>query len=242
LLEGLTQLLELQRLDDDLASFEKEHEGLPERRVSVETRRSDAATRNEQAKEQLTTAEVAMRTAEAGLQDSEALLVKLESQQNQVKTNDAYSALLREIEQAKNEISDRETAILEAMDGIETANAVLSEAASAHGTAVSELDRENKEIDAREVELRGLIDGHRERRTQVGPSVAEELLRIYERISKRRTPAVVVVTNELCGGCRVGIPAQDFIEILRGEKVVTCGNCTRILLHAEKLDPAAEEG
>jgi predicted nucleic acid-binding Zn-ribbon protein len=60
-------------------------------------------------------------------------------------------------------------------------------------------------------------------------------LKHYERIAKRRRPAVILVQEERCGGCRVGIPPQTFIEIMRSEMIVTCGNCSRILLHAEKV-------
>ncbi len=62
----------------------------------------------------------------------------------------------------------------------------------------------------------------------------------YERIAKRRRPAVILVKEERCGGCRVGIPPQSFIEIIRMEAIVTCGNCARILVHAEKLDALAQ--
>jgi predicted nucleic acid-binding Zn-ribbon protein len=51
---------------------------------------------------------------------------------------------------------------------------------------------------------------------------------------------VIVVEEERCGGCRVGIPPQAFIEIIRGETIVTCGNCFRILVHAEKAEPPAQ--
>jgi predicted nucleic acid-binding Zn-ribbon protein len=50
---------------------------------------------------------------------------------------------------------------------------------------------------------------------------------------------VILVKEERCGGCRVGIPPQTFIEILRSEMMVTCGNCSRILIHAEKLESPA---
>ena len=74
---------------------------------------------------------------------------------------------------------------------------------------------------------------------QVEPDVGPELLTHYERVSNRRRPAVILVKEERCGGCRVGIPPQSFIEILRGEAIVTCGNCSRILIHAEKLESPA---
>jgi len=44
-----------------------------------------------------------------------------------------------------------------------------------------------------------------------------------------------LVRHDICEGCRVGIPAQAYIEILRGEELVTCGNCQRILLSPEMV-------
>lgn len=236
MLEGLAQLLALQRLDDELEAFEKEHANLPSRREAVEQRRSEAETDVNRAVEALAAAELSMRQAETTLQDSEAELVRLENQQFQVKSNDAYSALLREIEAAKVTISESETGILESMDAIETATEHRASADSTSKDIAAALDAELASIDEREKELRERIEHHRAERLEIGPRVAPELLKHYERISKRRSPAVVTVTNELCGGCRVGIPAQDFIEILRGERVVTCGNCKRILLHEAKVE------
>jgi predicted nucleic acid-binding Zn-ribbon protein len=236
LLEGLAHLVALQRLDDELVAFEGEHDGLPARRALVVQRRSDAELDVNRATEALAAAEAAMRQAEIALQDNEAELLKLENQQFQVKSNDAYSALLREIESAKNSISDRETGILESMEAIEAASEAKSSADTASEDTTVALAAESASIDAREKELREQIERHRVERLEIGPSVAPELLKHYERISKRRSPAVVMVSNELCGGCRVGIPAQDFIEILRGEQVVTCGNCKRILLHQEQVE------
>ena len=236
MLEGLAQLVALQRLDDELVAFEREHDGLPARRDQIVQRRSDAELEADRAAEALAAAEVAIRQAEAVLQDNEAELARLENQQFQVKSNDAYSALLREIESAKNSISDSETKILESMEAIETASEVKSSADAASRDATVAFDAESTSIDAREKELREQIEQHRAERLEIGPKVAPELLKHYERISKRRSPAVVIMNDELCGGCRVGIPPQDFIEIQRGDRVVTCGNCKRILLHHEIVD------
>jgi len=235
LLEGLVHLIALQRIDDELAAIEKEHDELPARRESVTQRASDVEERAASAAEQLVEANGAMRRAEATLQDSEALLVRLEGQQFQVKSNDAYSALLREIEHAKTSISDGETGILESMETLEAATEAKAAAEAALRDARAALEKERVSIDAREKELREQIEQHRAARLEMCPRVAPELLKHYERIAKRRTPAVVIVGNELCGGCRVGIPPQDFIEIRRGDKVVTCGNCKRILLHEDQV-------
>ena len=66
-------------------------------------------------------------------------------------------------------------------------------------------------------------------------SLDGNVLRKYERVAARRSPAVAVVSGELCLGCRVGIPPQSYIEVQRGEDIISCGNCQRILIHQDHL-------
>jgi hypothetical protein len=181
-----------------------------------------------------------MRQAESLLQDQEALLQRLEGQQFQVKSNDAYTALLHEMDHAREAISEHETKILEHMDAIEQSRGQLAEVEKQADEARSRLEAERRATDARDVELTSEIDRLRMLRAEVGPGIGPDLLKHYERIANRRRPAVILVKEERCGGCRVGIPPQTFIEIIRGETIVTCGNCTRILIHAEKLEPPAQ--
>jgi predicted nucleic acid-binding Zn-ribbon protein len=240
-LQGLTQLLELQRVDDDLVALQTDYDGLPGHRERIEAERSASEEHLEAAKQALQDAEGAMRQAEGALQDQEALLQKLESQQFQIKSNDAYTALLREMEQARESISEHETKILEHMDVIEQCRGQLAEAEKSVGETRSRLEAERRAIDARDEECTREIERLQALRTEVLPGVERELLARYERVAKRRRSPVILVKEERCGGCRVGIPPQSFIEILRAESIVTCGNCSRILIHADKLElPAGQ--
>jgi predicted nucleic acid-binding Zn-ribbon protein len=231
----MERLLELQRLDDELIAFEEELGAAPGRRSRIEAGRSGGATRLAEAREALEQAEAQQRQIEATLQDQEALLKKLEGQQFQVKSNDAYTALLHEMEAAKRAISDGETQILEGMEAIESARAALATGEAEVAEILGRLDTEEKTLDERERELVATAARVREARAVVRPDIESKLLEKYEKISARRRPAVVLISNEMCVGCRVGIPPQSYIEILRLERVVTCGNCHRILLPIEKI-------
>ena len=105
MLDGLQQLIDLQQIDDELQAAEAELEHLPERRIRLATDRETAEARVTAAGEMVHASELHQRGAEVELADKEALLFKLESQQFQVKSNDAYSALLREMEEARSAIS-----------------------------------------------------------------------------------------------------------------------------------------
>lgn len=239
MLQGLTQLLELQRVDDELVALQTEYDGLPGHRERIDAERSAGEEQLAAAKQALQDAEVLLREAEAAMQDQEALLQRLEGQQHQVKSNEAYTALLHEMAQARESISECETQILERMDAIEQARGQLADVEKQVAETRSRLDAERRAIDARDAECKSEIERLRARRAEVGPGIGPELLNHYERISNRRRPAVILVEEERCGGCRVGIPPQTFIEIIRSETIVTCGNCSRILIHAEKLEAPA---
>jgi hypothetical protein len=237
-LESLQHLLELQKLDVGIASREQELAALPGKRKQFEESRAAVAAKLVQAREDRESGEFDQRQAEASLQDQEALLRRLEGQQFQVKDNTAYTALLSEMEHAKQVISDCETRILEGMDAAEAGREALA-AAEAEDLATRErLDSEERATDAREEQLQRELAELNAQRTQVGPKLDAKILAAYEKILTRRRPAVALVSDEMCQGCRVGIPAQNYIEILKGERIITCGNCHRILVHPEMVSSA----
>lgn len=239
MLQGLTQLLELQRVDDELVARQTEYDALPGHRERIEEERKACDEQLGAVKQTLEDAESGLRQAEAALQDQEALLQKLESQQFQIKSNNAYTALLREMEHAREAISEHETKILEHMEAIERSRGQLAEVENQAVETRSRLEAERSAFDARDAECTSEIGRLQALRSEVGPGVGRELLAHYERIASRRRPAVIMVKEERCSGCRVGIPPQSFIEIIRMEEIVTCGNCSRILVHAEKLESPA---
>ena len=234
MLEAFQRLAELQACDDELWALEQEHAGLPARRAQLAEERAAAEAATLRAREALLQAEAAQRRAETDLQDQEALRRKFESQQFQVKTNDAYTALLHEIERAQQVISECETRLLEGMDVIESARVVCAAADAAGRETATRQAAEAQALDAREKQLDAELARLRAARACVIAVSDAKLIEQYERIATRRRPVVVRVRGTLCLGCRVDIPAQQVIEIQRAARVITCGNCQRILLASER--------
>ena len=232
--EAFQRLAELQACDDELWAREQEHTGLPARRTGLLAERTALEAASALAHEALQQAEAAQRRVESELQDQEALRKRLESQQFQVKTNDAYTALLHEIERAQRTISECETRLLEGMDAIESARAACASAEVAGRETVTRLDVEGQALDAREKHLDAELVRLRAARLRVVADSDPKLIEQYEKIATRRRPAVVRVRGTLCLGCRVDIPPQQCIEIQRATRVITCGNCQRILLGIDR--------
>jgi predicted nucleic acid-binding Zn-ribbon protein len=234
----LNELVGLSQLDSKIAALEEELAALPARRAAAAEERAAGEARLAAARERVSEAEQAQRRCEGEAQDKEALLAKLESQQHQVKTNEAYTALLREIDQAREAISEAETGVLEAMDAIEAARADLSALEEQFRAVGERLATEEEARSRHEQAVQGELEQLRTRRDEQAGSLDRALMVRYEKVASRRRPAVAVITAEICLGCRVGIPPQAFIEILKGESLVTCNHCHRILIHRDQLAAA----
>ena len=162
--------------------------------------------------------------------DKEALVAKLEGQQFQVKSNEAYSALLREIEEARAGISGAETTILEAMENIEAAGAARERSEEEAKAVFERVSTAEGQLDTREKELGVREEQQSAARVELCTQVPGEMLSQYERIAGSRRPAVAMVRQEICQGCRTTIPPQLHVELLRMAAVITCTHCRRILV------------
>ena len=232
-MQGIQALLELSRVDVQIAELEEEKGGLPAVRAALVAERERGLAAVEAAQTALVAAEQEQRRHEAAVADREALVSKLEGQQHQVKTNEAYKVLLHEIDQARAAISDAETHILEAMEGIETARVALERARGGVKGIDERTAQQERAIAEREKSLDQTLGNlRRDREELVGGVDAAQLAR-YGRIASRRRPAVAMAVKGSCTGCHVTIPPQTSLELRRGEGLHTCGNCQRILVLAE---------
>jgi len=230
MLQGIQALLDLSRVDVTIAELEEELAGLPAAREALAAERARGAEAVEAAEAALVEAEQEQRRHEATVADREAQVAKLEGQQHQVKTNEAYTALLHEIDMARAGISDAETHILEAMDRIEAARGDLERAKLAAQSVDQRVAEQERVLTEREQAIDQSLGNLRRERDGLSDGVDATLLQRYARIAARRRPAVAVVKQETCMGCRVDLPPQQVLDLHKGEKLMTCGNCLRILV------------
>lgn len=230
MLDGLQQLMELQALDDRRGELRTGLDRLPEQRSALDEARSVAEAGVVSAAEAVQEAEGDQRRAEAELQDQEALAQRLEGQQPQVKTNEAYTALLHEIDAAREAISGCETRILEAMETIESARSGRAEAEANRDRELSRIAAAGKALDEQDASFTARLADLDVDREALVSAIDSGLIAQYDKISKRLGSAVARVSRETCQGCRVDIPPQLHIELLRGESLITCQRCKRILI------------
>jgi predicted nucleic acid-binding Zn-ribbon protein len=234
--ETLRQLVELQRLDDELHRISENREALPAEREASQQQLEAARQRLADAEAQLDARQLDLRQAETALQDAEELRKRLEAQQSQVKTNEAYTALLHEIEAANGAISQAETRILEGMDVTQESGTLLEAARS----EVAQLERDTaarlQELEQRAERLAGEQRQTEAARADLTGEIAPSALQKYTRVAERKRPAMALVENEVCMGCRVGISPQLYVDVIEGKDLIACRTCKRLLILPRVLE------
>jgi predicted nucleic acid-binding Zn-ribbon protein len=172
------------------------------------------------------------RDVERKLREHEDHLKKIRGQQSLIKTNEEYTAMLKEVSNLEATISGEEERLLVLMDQMESAEKNTAERAGALKTdraaKVTEKTRLEAEVTRITAEAQKLSTEKPKLLSEISPA----LVKRYERLSERhREVAVTRVDNEHCGACRQQIPPQLAVEVRKNEQFITCPACGRILVH-----------
>jgi predicted nucleic acid-binding Zn-ribbon protein len=104
-------------------------------------------------------------------------------------------------------------------------------AASARHTAVEtrwrvEQDKLTKQVEQLQARVATLAKD----RAQIAASLDATARALYEELMKKKAGrAVALLVGQTCGGCRVTLPSGKAQEVRRGQGLITCVNCERIL-------------
>jgi len=67
-------------------------------------------------------------------------------------------------------------------------------------------------------------------RERIAASVEPRALELYRRVAQHRTPAVVGIAGDSCGGCHLPLSNQERSAVRAGTAITQCSNCDRILV------------
>jgi predicted nucleic acid-binding Zn-ribbon protein len=229
-LADLERLVELQRLDSEIAEVEAAAAAIPGviRRIEEQLMKAKAAL-------EAVTAETdrmnkLRRQQERELEEVTDQLKKRQSRLFEIKTNQEYSAVLKEIEGLKLKVSVLEEAILVLLDQIEVELKARAEEEQRVRSSEAEALRDTQRKEAELRQLRGRLSELQGARKVRSKNVELSLLQQYLRLLKSRAGlAVAPVRDGSCEGCHVALTPQLYNEVRRNEEILTCERCGRIL-------------
>jgi predicted nucleic acid-binding Zn-ribbon protein len=229
----LQKLIALQNLDTTIRKLEKDQEAIPERRAEIEREFDQRAfeiraleTRRDEAKHTRARLENEVVEQRGRVERAERNLMSSKKQ-------DEYTAAIREADSARKLISALETQILEQMETLEQSEAALNERAAEIATLNSDREARLKAFDEETGTIGQRLEVARKEREEVFANLPKAMSGLYSRIRARIRDGVAVAEarNRSCSACFMSLRPQVMSEIRRGEEILTCDNCGRILFY-----------
>jgi uncharacterized protein len=224
-------LQRLQEVDTRIAALETDvaHAEDTLRRDPALERVREAAGAAEQARREADTAAAAAE-AEVNALQSRVTALDRRLYGGSVRNPQDLLEMQRELEVLRSRLSDAEDRALAQLDGVEAATAAererVAELHAAEQRRAAELGPLEAHLDASRRDL----EAARAEREEVAAQVDAAALALYRRVAQRRTPAVVGLEGDSCGGCHLPLSGEERRLVRTGTEIVQCSNCDRILV------------
>src|ERR1700748_2617852 len=230
MLPDIARAIQLQILDDRAAELTKGIAALPRHIAEIEKKMESHQRRLEHDRAALVANQKDRKSLEGEIQTNDQKISKLKAQMMEAKNNEQYRAFQHEIDFCQQEIRRHEDKILDLMGEFDPLEKAVKAAEGSLATEKKQVDDEKsvarertaadqKEIDLLTVERKKILG-------EMDPKIASE----YERIRKGRAGvAIAEVLRGRCSKCNILLRPQFLQELKRGDSVMVCESCKRML-------------
>jgi uncharacterized protein len=233
----LNHLISLQDVDVDIKRLTEEIESLPARSGELERQFAESFKEYLAVKHDLEDSQASKRRLESELEQEQQKHQKFKTDLMKATNEREYTTAVREIDVARKAISALETEVLKLMERVEKLEAQVTERSPEMESRRVEIDRQLKAWRESAAESQRRLDVLRAERAVKLKALGVEARSTYERLSKMRTGfALAEARDYKCMACRMTIRPQVFADIRRGDSIITCESCGRILYF--KREPA----
>jgi predicted nucleic acid-binding Zn-ribbon protein len=224
------KLLELQKVDQEIASLRKDLDSLPAEEAKRKKKLDELERVAAERKERANKTELDARALEKAIKGSDEEIRRLNERSNLVRNNAEYQAILFQIESVKKDRDQTQEECLRILDSQEAlkqqhdaASAALAAERTVFEQFVAEAQRLRANCDRQ-------LQQVQQRRSAAAGGIPAELLGEYDNLFRTRDRlAVCAVEGGFCQGCYNKITANDIARLTGRSVVVQCGSCQRIL-------------
>lgn len=239
-LKQIEQLVELQKVDDqihiirkDLTNAPKEIEELKSAFGRLEDERGRIQDKLDHLKEQ-------EKRLNVDIEDDAGRIKKSKSKLMQVGNTKEYQAMMREMDSLEKINRDREEEKAVMLDELNRVGEAFADVEERHTAMQADLAEKEANLSERTEKARNELKGLDERRRETSKDIPLPVLARYEFIRERLDyPVIVPVNVGICSGCHISIPPQSYIELQKGKQILSCPNCQRLIYWNEHF--TAEE-
>jgi len=238
----LQYLINLQKFDLRIFQIQDQLRKAPELLKSAELPLQDILAKLQVLKNSGESLVKQRRSSERELATQEEQLQKIRNRLSELKTNKEYQAHLFEIELARKKKDSIEENVLEMMERVEQNEQAVKELEEQTSEARKVFDVEKARLETHYANLANELADLDRQQTTLAELVDKPLLIRYNRLkTMRKGYAVAQLREGACGGCQLQLPPQLVAEVKRGDELMDCSYCHRILYVTRQLEEETTE-
>ena len=233
-------LAELQKRDTAIDAMAARAAAVPKKIAELNAAFEAKKASMSAAREALLALQSKKKDSELRIAEAEEGIRKHQRELNLVKDNNAFKALLAEIEHDKAAKDELETGVLELLEMIDKAS-VADRTVQAEVKSIETIMKgETASLEASAAALAAELAEARANRATAAAAIAPDLLERYEAIRSSRSGLALAAVHEepvsgkfSCGGCHMGLPPQKMVDVKKADTLTFCPDCRR-LIYLEK--------
>ena len=232
--DKISGLILLQKCDNRIKGVDaKKREGpVKIQRLENEFRANDERLKKEY--DQLESFKKDRRLMEQEIQDLENKAEKSQVKLSIVKSNKEYTAVLKEIEGLNKEKTQMEDKVLQLMEEIEELEKKCIEDGKEQERMKKKFEEDKAEIEKVLEKLDRESATLEKQRIEYSKAIDQDLLKRYLFLKERKGGlAIGSVVGSVCQACNMEIPPQQFNQLIKGQSLLSCPNCNRLIYWGE---------
>lgn len=230
MLPELERLIGLQELDKEILDLSLNLDRLPQELNKKDQEIAALEAEKSACSQELETLQGQLREMEAEVTDLEEGIKASRQRLMDISKELELKAMLKEIGFREDQRDQKETRVLELLDQVEAQKQTLSEKEQVIKELQKNYKRQAAEVAARVEELEQQRDIFEKKRDILKKELPAPLLKRYDFIRQRRNGSAISEVKEgVCLGCHMNILPQQFIDLQKGEDLIQCPHCQRIL-------------
>ncbi|ECH5256703.1 hypothetical protein FPW35_01620 [Campylobacter coli] len=226
----LEQLVLLSKIDQEIDSFEPKMESISKTLKDAENKIAKFNIELNNLENEIQDVENQKVQNNAHISEFSAKIKELSKKSGAVKTEKEANALKVEEDIAKEQLDA-------ANDEIVRLDKILENKELFKKELLEERTKEEQNLDEIKVSISSQMDGLEKERmnvytkkTKLVAEMNQKVLSFYEKIRKwAKNTAVVPVKKQACYGCFMKIYDKTYLSVIKGEEIITCPHCGRIL-------------
>ena len=232
----LEKLVDLQKTDTHIRKLKQAIETAEQRRATIEQEFEKHAFSIREIQGRRDGLQADRAELERQIAENKTYKERAERNLKHAQNQKEYETAMREIDALQKQITAFETQVIEKMTAAEEVDKELESRADEINTLDAKRAEALAEFDAELKKNTGELGDETKKREAVFTTLPAQLAAVYNRLAQRSRDGIAVaeVVNGSCSACFMSLRPQMQVEVKKGDQIITCESCTRILYIASK--------